>query len=88
MRRAGASTAHTWLFDAALEPHLAAGDQLVILGAGFDARAYRLPAGSRVRSFEVDTAETQAVKLASAEPGVVIELARWASSLMTGAGRS
>jgi methyltransferase (TIGR00027 family) len=60
-------TARTWFFDAAIEPHLAAGDQLVLLGAGFDTRAYRLPAGSRVRSFEVDTAETRAVKLAMLE---------------------
>jgi len=56
-------TARTSFFDAALEPHLAAGDQLVILGAGFDTRAYRLPPGSPVRRFEVDTVETQAVKL-------------------------
>jgi len=34
----------------------------VILGAGFDTRAYRLPAGSPVRCFEVDRPKTQALK--------------------------
>lgn len=46
--------------------------QFVILGAGFDTRAFRLPRElrSQVRSFEVDTPQTQAVKrqiLAQAE---------------------
>ena len=54
--------ARTSFFDAALAPHLDAGDPLVVLGAGFDTRAYRLPSASPVQCFEVDTAETQAVK--------------------------
>jgi methyltransferase (TIGR00027 family) len=56
------SAARTTFFDAALERHLGDIDQLVILGAGFDTRMYRLPAGTRVRSFEVDTPKTQAFK--------------------------
>jgi methyltransferase (TIGR00027 family) len=36
--------------------------QFVILGAGFDTRAYRLPPDSQVRPFEVDAPKTQAVK--------------------------
>ncbi len=36
--------------------------QFVILGAGFDTRAYRLPSDVNVRSFEVDAPRTQAVK--------------------------
>jgi methyltransferase (TIGR00027 family) len=39
-------------------------DQLVILGAGFDSRAYRLPGIERVRVFEVDHPTTQAMKRA------------------------
>lgn len=45
-------------------------DQLVILGAGYDCRAHRLPQLSKVRVFEVDRADTQAEKrgrLAGAE---------------------
>jgi methyltransferase (TIGR00027 family) len=37
-------------------------DQLVLLGAGFDARAHRLPGIERVRVFEVDHPATQAMK--------------------------
>src|SRR5262249_37762955 len=37
-------------------------DQLVILGAGFDSRAYRLPALRAVVVFEVDHPDTQAAK--------------------------
>lgn len=39
-------------------------EQLVILGAGFDSRAYRLPLQERVRVFEVDHPATQQVKKA------------------------
>jgi methyltransferase (TIGR00027 family) len=39
-------------------------DQLVILGAGFDARAHRLAGLERVRVFEVDHPSTQAMKRA------------------------
>jgi len=37
-------------------------EQLVILGAGFDTRAYRLPGLRRLRVFEVDHPDTQAAK--------------------------
>ena len=48
---------------------LAAGlDQLVILGAGFDARAHRLEGLARVRVFEVDHPSTQAMKRAVVGP--------------------
>jgi methyltransferase (TIGR00027 family) len=56
--------ARTTYFDLALERHLGGIDQLVILGAGFDTRSYRLPAHSPVRRFEVDTPRTQAFKRA------------------------
>ena len=36
--------------------------QLVVLGAGFDCRAHRMPELSKVHVFEVDRPETQAVK--------------------------
>ncbi len=55
--------ARTTFYDAALERHLAGIGQLVILGAGLDTRAYRLPPEAHVRCFEVDTAKTQAFKL-------------------------
>jgi methyltransferase (TIGR00027 family) len=54
--------ARTTFYDRALERHVAGVDQLVVLGAGFDTRAYRLPAGTSVRCFEVDTPKTQAFK--------------------------
>ncbi len=37
-------------------------EQLVTLGAGYDSRAYRLPGCARLRVFEVDHPDTQAVK--------------------------
>lgn len=52
-------------FDKALERRLGGVNQFVILGAGFDTRAFRLPRNARVRSFEVDLPETQAVKRAA-----------------------
>jgi methyltransferase (TIGR00027 family) len=39
--------------------------QLVLLGAGFDTRAYRLPAAQRVDTFEIDQPETSAAKQAA-----------------------
>jgi methyltransferase (TIGR00027 family) len=36
--------------------------QLVLLGVGFDTRAYRLPAAQRVNTFELDHPETSAAK--------------------------
>jgi methyltransferase (TIGR00027 family) len=56
------ASARTAFFDDAVAGHLDGIRQLVILGAGFDTRAYRLPAGASVRSFEVDAPKTQAVK--------------------------
>jgi methyltransferase (TIGR00027 family) len=38
-------------------------DQIVILGAGFDTRAYRIPGIEQTRVFEIDQPTTQAVKL-------------------------
>jgi methyltransferase (TIGR00027 family) len=38
-------------------------DQVVILGAGFDTRAYRIAGIEKVRVFEIDQPATQAVKL-------------------------
>jgi methyltransferase (TIGR00027 family) len=55
-------TARTSLYDAALQRHLPGIDQLVILGAGFDTRAFRLPPEERVRCFEIDKPRTQAFK--------------------------
>jgi methyltransferase (TIGR00027 family) len=53
----------TRYFDDAIRQACADGlDQLVILGAGFDSRAHRLPGLERVRIFEVDHPATQAVK--------------------------
>ena len=56
------SSARIWFFDAAVEGYLPDVAQFVILGAGFDTRAYRLSSDIRVRVFEVDSAETQLVK--------------------------
>jgi methyltransferase (TIGR00027 family) len=65
------AAARTAFFDQAVERYLAEYTQFVILGAGFDTRAYRLPRGTRVRSFEVDTPKTQAVKRSMlAEAGI------------------
>lgn len=49
-------------FDAAVDRYLADFDQFVILGAGFDTRAFRLPQDGRIRAFEVDMPKTQAIK--------------------------
>ena len=57
-----AASARMTCFDAAIEAHLPGIAQLVILGAGFDTRAFRLPKTSPVRSFEIDTPKTQTVK--------------------------
>ena len=52
----------TEFFDKALLDHMDKVKQVVILGAGWDTRAYNLPNGAGVRVFEVDMAETQRVK--------------------------
>ena len=54
------SAARTTFFDAALTRHLRDIDQLVILGAGWDTRSYRMPKG--IHCFEVDTPKTQETK--------------------------
>ena len=54
--------ARTTFFDAALARHIDDLDQFVVLGAGYDTRAYRLPQGTRVRCFEVDRPKTQELK--------------------------
>jgi methyltransferase (TIGR00027 family) len=58
----------TTFFDEALLRYLDDVEQVVILGAGWDTRAYGLLAGRNdVRVFEVDAAETQAQKRRSLE---------------------
>lgn len=55
--------ARTRLIDDAIQASLAgAAEQLVILGAGFDSRAYRLPGVRAIAVFEVDHPDTQAAK--------------------------
>jgi len=56
------ASARIWFFDAAVQRYLPDVAQFVILGAGFDTRAYRLPNDTRVRAFEVDSPQTQMVK--------------------------
>jgi methyltransferase (TIGR00027 family) len=52
-------------FDQALLAQATDGAQVVILGAGWDTRAYGLLAGRTIDLFEVDTPATQAVKRAA-----------------------
>ncbi len=52
----------TEFFDVALKAALPTVDQIVILGAGWDTRAYGLPQDAGVTVFEVDARGTQAVK--------------------------
>ena len=56
------ASARVTFFDSVVDRYLGGISQFVILGAGFDSRAYRLPEGTPVRSFEVDTPRTQAAK--------------------------
>ena len=49
-------------FDAAVDHYLTDIDQFVVLGAGFDTRAFRLPKRLGIRSFEIDMPKTQAIK--------------------------
>jgi methyltransferase (TIGR00027 family) len=56
------ASARISFFDAAVERYLPDVAQFVILGAGFDTRAYRLPTEAPVRVFEVDAPKTQTVK--------------------------
>jgi methyltransferase (TIGR00027 family) len=56
------ASARQTFFDTVVDRYLADIAQFVILGAGFDTRAFRLPKQARVRSFEVDAPKTQALK--------------------------
>ncbi|MCA0294196.1 MAG: SAM-dependent methyltransferase [Actinobacteria bacterium] len=56
------AAARVTFFDRVVDEELPAIDQLVILGAGFDTRPYRLPADTPVRSFEVEMPATLAIK--------------------------
>ncbi len=56
------ASARVAFFDAVVDRYLPDIGQFVILGAGFDTRVFRLPREARVRSFEVDAPQTQAVK--------------------------
>ena len=53
--------------DKAMSDYVSEGDQVVILGAGWDTRAYGLLKGQNAMVFEVDAPATQAVKLAAIE---------------------
>jgi methyltransferase (TIGR00027 family) len=60
--------ARTHYFDVkALEAHAAGCDQVVILAAGLDSRAYRLPWASGTKVFMLDTAEVTAFRQSVAE---------------------
>jgi len=56
------ASARVTFFDSAVDRYLGDIAQFVILGAGFDTRAFRLPKDARVQSFEVDAPKTQAIK--------------------------
>jgi len=56
------ASARQTFFDAVVRRYLAHLTQFVILGAGFDTRAYALPRDAQVQVFEVDSPKTQAVK--------------------------
>ncbi len=56
------ASARQTFFDDVVRQYLVNIPQFVILGAGFDTRAFRLPKEAPVRSFEVDVPKTQAVK--------------------------
>jgi methyltransferase (TIGR00027 family) len=56
------ASARVTFVDAAVERYLATINQFVILGAGFDTRAFRLPRPGQIRCFEVDTPRTQSTK--------------------------
>lgn len=56
------ASARITFFDATLDRYLPRVEQFVILGAGFDTRAFRLPKHLRIQSFEVDAPKTQMIK--------------------------
>jgi methyltransferase (TIGR00027 family) len=57
------TVARTTFYDAAVDKYIGSVSQLVILGAGYDTRSYRLPTDSTVRCFEVDLPRIQSVKV-------------------------
>jgi len=59
--------ARTQFLDTALDECIETGDQIVILGAGWDTRAYGMLRDKQVNIFEVDAPATQAVKRAALE---------------------
>jgi methyltransferase (TIGR00027 family) len=56
------AAARVTFFDDVVDRFLPGIGQFVLLGAGFDTRPYRLPEDTTVRSFEVETPQTQSVK--------------------------
>ena len=70
------ASARQTFYDSVVDRHLSGVSQFVILGAGFDTRAFRLPAGTQIQSFEVDTPRTLAIaqevlRRAGVDPGGV-----------------
>ena len=70
------ASARQTFYDSVVDRYLTGVPQFVILGAGFDTRAFRLPDGTQVRSFEVDTPRTLAIaqevlRRAEVDPGGV-----------------
>lgn len=56
------AVARQTFYDSVVDRYVNDVTQFVILGAGFDTRAFRLPNETRVRSFEVDTLKTLTIK--------------------------
>jgi methyltransferase (TIGR00027 family) len=56
------ASARVTFMDAAVERYLETINQFVILGAGFDTRAFRLARPAQIRCFEVDTPATLSAK--------------------------
>jgi methyltransferase (TIGR00027 family) len=59
---ANQASARQTFYDSVVDRYLPHIGQFVILGAGFDTRALRLPKEARVRSFEVDTPQVLTIK--------------------------
>lgn len=58
------ASARQSVYDAVVDQYVEQVEQFVILGAGFDTRALRLPNKEKIRSFELDTPKTLALKQA------------------------
>lgn len=65
------AAARQTFYDSVVERYMPNVAQFVILGAGFDTRAFRLPQVPQVRSFEVDTLKTLTIKQAVLEKAQV-----------------